>query len=100
MTAIVVNGSTPFGGLVNEAINNFISASAAIHRANLAQAAAQNGAAEPTAAALEGGNFGVVPDDTPGQQGAAWAYALDVLDTALQGFLTTHQGQITALDNG
>jgi hypothetical protein len=100
MTAIVVNGSTPFGGMVNGAVGDLVAAGAAIHRANLAQAAAQSGAAEPTAAVLEGGNFGVVPDATPGQQGAAWAYALGVLDDALQTFLTAHQAQITALDNG
>jgi hypothetical protein len=101
MTAIIVNGATPFGALSNGGIADLISAIDELHRVNLAAAAAQSGAPDPTGAALEtGSNFGVMPDAVPGQQGAAYAYALDVLDQALQAFLEANKAQITALDNG
>ena len=62
---------------------------------------AQSGAPAPIGAALEtGSNFGVVPDGTPGEKGADYAYALNVLDDALQAFLTANSGAITTLDNG
>jgi len=101
MSAIIVNGSTPFGSITNAAIANLISAIRDIHRVRLAEAAAQNGATAPVAAALEtGSNFGVIPGATAGAQGAAWAFALENLDNALQTFLTANQASITALDNG
>jgi hypothetical protein len=101
MSAIIVNGDTPFGSMSNNGIADLIDAIANLHRVNLAAAAAQSGAPAPPGAALEtGSNFGVVPSDTPGEQGAAYAYALDVLDQALQAFLAANQAQITALDNG
>lgn len=101
MSAIIVNGSTPFGALSNTAIDNLLNAAAAIHRVNLAAGAAQSGAPAPTGAALEtGSNFGVVPSSTPGDRGAAYAFALGNLDTALQQFITSNSASITALDNG
>jgi len=100
MTAIVVNGATQFGGMTNAAVNNLIHAIDDIHRVRLAEAAAQSGADAPTGAALEGGNFGVTPGAAPGDQGAAWAYAVEVLDDALQAFRAANQASITALDNG
>jgi hypothetical protein len=101
MPAIIVNGATPFGSLSNGAIADLISAIEQLHRVNLAAAAAQSGAPEPHGAALEtGSNFGVLPGETPGEQGAAYAYALDVLDQSLQAFLADNKAQITALDNG
>lgn len=101
MSAIIVNGAAPFGAISNKAIQNLISAIDDIHRVNLAAAAAQSGAASPVAAALEtGSNFGVVASDTPGEKGADYAYALGLLDAALQTFKSTNQGFITALDNG
>lgn len=101
MTATIVNGATPFGALSNAAVAKLIDAIETIHRVRLAAALAQTGATEPTAAALEtGSNFGVVPNATPGEKGADYAYALNVLDDALQAFLTANQGSITTLDNG
>jgi len=101
MSATIVNGATPFGSMSNEAIAKLVSAINDIHRLNLAAAAAQSGAPAPVGAALEtGSNFGVVPSATPGEKGADYAFALAVLDQALQNFLTANQGQITALDNG
>jgi hypothetical protein len=101
MPGIIVSSSTPFGAMANTAVDNLIAAINDIHRVNLAQGAAQSGAATPTAAALEtGSNFGIVPSTTPGAQGAAWAYALENLDTALQTFLAANVASITALDNG
>jgi hypothetical protein len=101
MTAIIVNGSTPFGSLSNAAISRLITTIHDIHRVRQAAAAAQTGAANPVGAALEtGSNFGVVPSSTAGAKGADFAYALNILDDALQTLLTNYQGQITALDNG
>jgi hypothetical protein len=101
MAAIIVNGATPFGSLSNAAIADLLSAIDDLHRVNLAAAAAQSGVPEPTGTALEtGSNFGVMPSATPGEQGAAYSYALDVLDGALQAFLEANKDQITALDNG
>ena len=101
MSAIIVNGATPFGGMSNAAINKLVSAIDDIHRVRQAAAAAQSGAPDPAGAALEtGSNFGVVPSATPGAKGADYAYALNVLDDALQALLTNNGGQITALDNG
>ncbi len=101
MAAIIVNGDTPFGGMSNAAISKLIEAIGDIHRVRQAATQAQTGAPEPVAAALEAGsNFGVVPSATPGEKGADYAYALGVLDDALQALLTANQGQITALDNG
>jgi hypothetical protein len=99
--AVIVNGATPFGGMSNAAIGKLIEAIASIHRVRQAAVAAQSGAPEPVAAALEtGSNFGVVPSATPGEKGADYAYALNTLDDALQALLSANQGQITALDNG
>lgn len=80
-------------------VNNIKHAIADIHRVRLAEAA-QSGAVPPTGAALEGGNFGVTPGAQPGDQGAAWAYALENLDDALQALQTANSAFLTALDNG
>jgi hypothetical protein len=101
MSAIIIDGRTPFGGMSNAAISNLIKAIRDIHRVNLAQAAAQSGAPSPTAAALEtGSNFGVAVSGAAGAKGADFAFAVATLDTALQAFLAANQGAITALDNG
>ena len=101
MSATIVNGSTPFGALSNDAVSKLIYAIDTIHRVSLAAAMAQSGAPDPVGAALEtGSNFGVVPNETPGAKGADYAYALNVLDGALQAFLAANSGAITTLDNG
>ncbi len=100
MTAIVVNGATPFGALSNAAINQLRGVIDDIHRVRLAAAAAVAGVSPAGTAVETGSNFGVVPSSTPGEQGDAYVYALNVLDDALQSFGVAYQGQITALDNG
>jgi len=102
MTAVVVDGSTSFGGMVNTAIAQLKAVADNLHRANLAQESALSGAPAPAAAVLEGkgNNFGVVASATPGEQGAAWSNAVTALDTALQNFMSTNQSTITVLDNG
>lgn len=101
MSAIIVNGATPFGGMSNAALSKLKAAIVDIHRVRLAAAAAQSGAPEPTGSALEtGSNFGVLPGAAAGDQGAAFAYALNTLDDALQSFAVAYEGQLTALDNG
>ena len=99
--SVIVNGATPFGNISNASISMLIEAIADIHRVRLAAAMAQSGAPDPIGAALEtGSNFGVVASVTPGEKGADYAYALNVLDDALQSFVTANQGAITTLDNG
>lgn len=100
MTAIVVNGSTTFGGMSNSMVDNLNAVNAAIVRLQAAVADAQSGAPSPVGAALEGGNFGVVPSATPGAQGAAYAFALNTLANSWTTFWTNATASISALDNG
>lgn len=100
MTATIINGATPFGGITVNAVSNLIDAIKDIHRVRLAMVSAQAGAPDQGVALETGSNFGVVPGTTPGTKGADFAFALTVLDDALQSFLTTNQNVITALDNG
>jgi len=100
MSSIIVNGATPFGAMSNVAIANLIGSIAAIHRIAQAAAIAQIGVTPAGAAVETGSNFGVIPSAVAGAQGAAFVYAIDTLDNALQAFLVINQGAITALDNG
>lgn len=99
MSAIIVNGATPFGALSNSAVSKLKQAITDLHRVRLAAAAAISPGPDNTA--LEtGSNFGVVPSATPGEKGGDYMYALSVLDDALQSFAVAYEGQLTALDNG
>lgn len=100
MTAIVVTGSTPFGDMSNTMIQNISAVSQAIGRLQAATAQAASGYSGTAGTEFEGGNFGVVPSAMPGQQGAAWQFAIGSLNTAWQNFLSAAQGSIAALDNG
>ncbi len=98
--AIIVSGNVPFGAMSNQLVVNLNVVNEQINRLQAAAAAAQSGMPAPAAAALEGGNFGVVADATPGDKGAAYAFALGTLNTAWQTFWTAALASITALDNG
>lgn len=101
MTAIVVNGSTPFGGLSNQMVDNINLVNTAIERLQAAAAAAASGYSGAAGTEFEiGTNFGVVANSTPGQQGAAWQFAMGTLYNAWQTFMASAQASITALDNG
>jgi hypothetical protein len=99
--AIIVSNAAPFGAMSNTMIDNIQSVTEAIDRLQAAAAAASSGYGGTAGTEFETGtNFGVTPDATPGQQGAAWQFALGNLYTAWQNFLTAAQASITALDNG
>jgi hypothetical protein len=102
MTAIIVNGSTPFGALSNELVDNLYAANQAITRLQAAAADAASGFTGTAGAEFEGAgsNFGVVASATPGQQGVAWQYALNVLAQNWATFWAAAQPNISALDNG
>lgn len=45
-------------------------------------------------------NFGIVPSDTPGEQGESYRYAVDALKAEWDTFWGAAQPYIAALDNG
>lgn len=101
MTALVVNGSTPFGAISNAMVDNLHLVNDAMLRLQAAVAAAASGYTGTAGAEYETGtNFGVAPDATPGQQGASWAYAVNVLTGNWATFWAANIASITALDNG
>jgi hypothetical protein len=100
MTAVVVSSTAPFGAMMSEAVAELIIAANKIARVNEAISNAASGYGGTAGAEYETGNFGVIPDATPGQQGAAWAYAGAVLAGNLATFMTANAGSIMLLDNG
>ena len=102
MTAIVVNGATPFGAMNNQMVENLHSVNDQITRLAAAVAAAASGFGGTAGTEYEGNstNFGVVADATPGQQGASFAYAVNVLAGDWATFWTAALASINALDNG
>ena len=101
MSAVIVNGSTPFGSMSNEMIDNINAVNAAILRLQAASAMAASGYGGVAGTEYEtNSNFGVTPSATPGAQGAAYAYALGLLAQNWATFWTAAQGAISTLDNG
>jgi len=101
MSAIIVNGSTPFGGMSNQMVDNLNAANQAITRLQAAVADAASGYGGTAGTEYEtGSNFGVVPNSVPGDRGAAFAYALNVLAGNWATFWAANQASISALDNG
>lgn len=101
MAATVVNGSTPFGGMSNKMIEDIYAVDAAMKRLAAAVATAASGYGGTAGTEYEtGSNFGVVPSDANGTDGAAWAYAINVLSGEWATFMTAAQASLNQLDNG
>lgn len=101
MTSIVVNGSTPFGGMSNAIVDQLNLLNTEVTRLQAASANASTGYAGTAGTEYETGtNFGVVPSTTPGAQGQNWAYAVGQLAAAWATFWTTAEANVNALDNG
>lgn len=101
MAAVVINGATPFGAMSNEMIENIWAVDQAITRLAAAVATAASGYGGTPGTEYEtGSNFGVVPTTTPGDQGAAYAYATNVLAGQWDTFKAAALASIEQLDNG
>ncbi len=101
MSAIIVNGATPFGGMSNELIQKIWEVDQAITRLSAAVAIAASGYGGVAGTEYETGtNFGVAPSSTLGEQGLAYAYAVNVLAGDWSTFRTAAIASIEQLDNG
>lgn len=101
MSAVVVNGATPFGAMSNQMVENFFAVDQAVARLQAAVADAASGYSGTAGTEYEtGSNFGVVPSATPGAQGAAWAYAINVFANNWATFRAANIASISQLDNG
>ena len=97
---ILNNQNAPFGTLTVQTISRLIQVSDDIQRLQAAAANAAAGYGGTAGTEYEGNLFGVVPSATPGAQGAVYAYALNVIATALATFTIAASGAIAQLDNG
>lgn len=101
MTSVVVNGSTPFGGMSNQLVENLFAVDEAITRLAAAVAVAASGFGGVAGTEYETGtNFGVVPSATPGAQGLAFAFAVNTLAGDWATFKSGALASIEELDNG
>jgi len=102
MTAVIVSGATPFGAMSNSMVENFYQLDQQITRLASAAADAASGYTGTAGTEYEGNstNFGVVAGSAPGANGAAWAYAINVLATNWAAFKTANLASIQQLDNG
>ena len=101
MSALIVNGVTPFGNVSNKMAADFHVIDDEITRLGVAVAIAASGFTGTAGTEYEtGSNFGVVPSNTPGQQGLAFAYALNSLSTNWATFRANNIAFINVLDNG
>ena len=102
MSAVVVNGATPFGAMSNQMVENFFAVDQAVARLQAAVADAASGYSGTAGTEYEGNgtNFGVVPNATPGAKGADYAYAIANLGNAWTTFWSAAVASIEALDNG
>lgn len=101
MTAVVINGATPFGGMSNEMVENIWMVDEAITRLAAAVATAAAGFGGTAGTEYEtGSNFGVVPSGTPGAKGADFAFAVGTLNGHWLTFRTAALSAINQLDNG
>ncbi len=102
MTATIISNTPPFGALTNQTVANLFEVNAAMIRLSAAVATAASGYGGTAGTEYEGNgtNFGVAPSGTPGENGAAYAYALGNLSNAWTTFWTAAVASIEALDNG
>jgi hypothetical protein len=100
MTTINVNNSAPFGQMSNTVVRNIYFVDGYMKRLNAAVANGAAGFGGTAGTEYEVNPFGVTPSGTPGDQGAAWAYAMTNLATAWATFMSAAQASLNALDNG
>lgn len=102
MSATIISNTPPFGALTNRTVANLRAVNGAIVRLQDAVATAASGYQGTAGTEYEGAgtNFGVQPSDTPGEQGAAYAYAMGQLANAWAIFWEQALPSIQQLDNG
>ena len=102
MSAIQVSNAAPFGAMSNQLVENFWAIDQAITRLQAAIASAASGFSGTAGTEYEGTatNFGVLAGATPGANGAAWSYAVNVLAGNWATFRATSLANIEAIDNG
>lgn len=102
MTTLVITQNPQFGGMANGMIAMLFALNNSIPRLNTAVGDASSGFTGTAGTEYEGpaNPFGVVPDDTPGQQGQAYASAIVTIDQAWATFWQAAAGAIAALDSG
>lgn len=101
MTAVVINGATPFGGMSNQMIENIWAVDESMTRLAAAVAVAASGYGGTAGTEYETGtNFGVVPNATPGSKGSDFAFAMNTLAGQWTTFKAAALSAIEQLDNG
>ena len=108
-TIISTNPQYAFGNMTNRMVSSLINGNALIERLNDAVKTASAGYTGtpgtefevPANAMAVGSNlFGVLESATPGEQGAAYAYAVGRLQELWAAFWTDAQTYVEQLDNG
>lgn len=112
-TVITNSGSYPYGQMTNQAIGRLISLNTTLERLADAIATASSNYEGVTGTEFEirGGAapmnttniptlFGVVQSNTPGEQGAAYRYAVESIHQHWVTFWTAAQPFVEQLDNG
>jgi hypothetical protein len=106
MTTTIISNSMPhsYGQMTNQAVAKLISLQTAMERLNDAIATASSGYVGTPGTEFEIGDtpnlFGVQAGGTPGEQGAAYSYAVLQLYQAWAAFWTAAEAYIEQLDNG
>lgn len=106
MTTTVISNMMPYsyGQMTNQAIGRLISANTTLLRLNDAITTASAGYDGTPGTQFESTTpnnlFGVVPSTIPGEQGAAYRYAMESLIAQWRTFWVAAQPYIEQLDNG
>ena len=111
MAAIIIPNTTNFGAMTNQVVGRLASLDTTIKRLSEGIATASAGyegvpgtqfEAPSGGMMMPGGqnNFGILPSDTPGEQGESYRYAVDALKAQWDTFWAAAQPYIAQLDNG
>lgn len=107
MTTTIISNGVSYGQMSNQAISKLISLQTQLERINDAIATASAGYEGTPGTEFEAGTmgattnlFGVQPSATPGEQGAAYKYAMGRLCEEWATFWTAAEQYIEQLDNG
>lgn len=110
MAAILIPTSTNFGAMTNRMVSQLASLETTVNRLSEGIATASSGYEGVPGTQFEApsglmtpgsqNNFGIVPSDTPGEQGESYRYAIDALKVEWDKFWAAAQPYIAALDNG